>query len=181
MKIKKIIKLKSISTIAIFSAALITLSGNIFALDGDTDGTTSSGYNTPTGVYFGINTLIVSWGAVLGDMFTPHFGLEAGASTSWLLFGTDAIYYLSAKGVLPMGERGQFFAKLGVGAVNSTMLFNSNTARVGPTYGIGFGYSFSRKWLGSIELNGIYAGLSGDSHSQFISMPTVGLSYYFTT
>lgn len=148
--------------------------------------------NLSTGVFASLNTFPIGLSGTLGYQFTPHFGLQAdalGAISGGAGFDFDnvSIYDIAIRGVMPLATRAELFAQLGVGVVSASETFNLpsvpqftiNAQSVGPTYGLGFGYCFTKHWMLSILGFGIYSTDSQVIKSGFKTIPMIGLTYHF--
>lgn len=146
--------------------------------------------NRVTGFFVSLNTLpVFVYGVDVGYQFTPTIGLQAGAQTLWALSGfagvdSATIYDVAARGILPIDSKAEFFGKLGVGMVNgtsNTYILNSKqtTDSVGVTYGLGFGYCFTPRWMLAVQATGIYSTGSQLIRSGFKTIPTINVTYHF--
>lgn len=148
------------------------------------------------GFFASLNILPIFAGGVdFGYLFAKNFGVQAGVFGLWgSATGFDlenaAIYDVAVRGILPVGDRAEFFGKLGVGVISATdNLYNpfvpnqilaSWTAQsFGPTYAFGFGYCFTKQWMASIQGSGIYSTGSQLIRSGFKTIPTIGITYIF--
>lgn len=146
--------------------------------------------NRVTGFFVSLNTLpVFVYGVDAGYQFTPNVGLQAGVQTLWAMSGfagldSATIYDVAVRGILPVGAKAEFFGKLGVGVItgtSETYILNSKqtTESVGATYGLGFGYCFTPRWMLAIQATGIYSTGSQLISSGFKAIPTISVTYHF--
>lgn len=183
--------MKSCLTIAcgtLFSLFLI----NTYAQT-DVYSSADSPANSAAGYFLSVNTLPpFAAGMNAGYQFTRNLGVQAGVIGIWETnFGLDVdtatIYDVAMRGVVPIGDHGEFFSKLGVGMIDgqvkvSLPLFGTvkqNGQSMGPTFGVGFGYYFTRRWAGTVEYTGIYSVGSKVLKNGVKGLPMIGVAYHF--
>lgn len=148
-------------------------------------------YNLHHGFYISPRILPpVAGGFDIGYLFTPYVGLDAGVDSlwGWAIFSIETVtmYHLGVKGILPLGSRFEFFGKLGLGLIHGReqdnfLGFQSDTSSesLGASIGGGMGYSFTPKWVGTLEANGMIYPKSAVLRGGIAVVPMIGFTHYF--
>jgi hypothetical protein len=184
----------------IMKSCLKVICGALFSLflidtcaQADTDIGAESPANSAAGYFISVNTLPpFAAGMNAGYQFTRNLGVQAGVIGIWesdfgLEVDTAAIYDIALRGVVPIGNHGEFFSKLGVGIIDGQVnvsapligTIKQNGQSMGPTFGVGFGYYFTRRWVGTVEYTGIYSVGSSVLKDGIKGLPMIGVTYHF--
>jgi hypothetical protein len=128
-----------------------------------------------------------------GYLFNRNLGLQLGLVSLWDSsfgwdFDTATIYDIAMRGSVPLGSKGEFFGKLGVGVINGEVkvsmpwigTIKQTGESVGPTFALGLGYYFTRHLAGTIEYTGIYSTGSTLLRNGVKAVPLIGVTYHFT-
>ncbi|MCX7126024.1 MAG: outer membrane beta-barrel protein [Gammaproteobacteria bacterium] len=145
--------------------------------------------------YMSLNVLpVFAGGFYTGYLFTPSFGLEAGIDDIWVpdFLGIDdaMIVHLDAKGILPLGSRFELFGKFGLGYLQGNEeigaippylpSYTVTSSCFGLAFGAGLGFSFTPRWVATIEANGIVYPHNSVLEGNVIAIPTIGITHYFS-
>ncbi len=186
MRFTKILKWVSCSIAAIFLS-------NSYAQSADTVPDDQNPANSAAGYFISVATFPIYAGSInVGYHFTRNLGIQAGVLGIWqsalgLDVDTAAIYDVAMRVALPLGDHGELFGKLGVGLINGQVqvalpLFGTikqSGQSIGPTFGLGLGYYFTRHWAGTIEYSGIYSLGSRVLKDGVKGVPMIGVAYHF--
>ncbi|GEM_PF-6276414 len=186
MQFRKILTWTFCSAFTLFLSSTYAESGNMLP-DVQNDMHPAAGY------FFSVGLLPPVAGSMnFGYQFNRNFGLQAGVLGIWestlgLDFDTATIYDVAMRGVLPLGNRGEMFGKLGVGVINGQVqvslpvfgTIKQTGESVGPTFGLGFGFYFTPHWVGTLEYSGIYSVGSKTLKDGVKGVPMIGVAYHF--
>jgi len=149
--------------------------------------------NVHQGFYMSLSTIPPFEGGVnTGYLFNPHFGLEAGVDAAWgfdiLQMSDVEIYHLEAKSIVALGSRFELFGKLGLGYIVGTSQTiplppyipscTQTSSTFGLAFGAGLGFSFTPRWVLSVEGNGIVNPKTGILKGGVGVIPTIGITHY---
>lgn len=115
---------------------------------------------------YGISPL--SLGINFGYQFNRNIAIEAGSQNA-ILLGCIFAPYVAAKGILPLGQRFNFYAKGGVGALLGT------TNTISPFADVGFGVYLSRKTELTMDQSAYYLPRLKSA----VGFTGLGLSFHF--
>src|SRR3990167_2064128 len=148
--------------------------------------------NVHQGLYMSLSTIPPFEGGFnTGYLFNPHFGLEAGVDAAWdfdvLEMDDLEIYHLDAKGMVQLGSRFELFGKLGLGYIVGTGTtlavppyipsYTQTSSCFGLAFGAGLGFSFTPRWVMTIEGNGAVYPKTGILNGGVGVLPTIGITH----
>lgn len=177
----------------LFCSIVAMFLSNTDAQSTDTVSNADNPVNSAAGYFLSVSAFPIYAGSInIGYHFTRNLGIQAGVLSIWetalgLDVDTATIYDVAMRGAVPLGDHGEIFGKLGVGIIDgqvqvSLPLFGTikqSGSSIGPTFGLGLGYYFTRHWTGTLEYSGIYSVGSQVLKNGVKGVPMIGVTYHF--
>ncbi|MCX7121932.1 MAG: outer membrane beta-barrel protein [Gammaproteobacteria bacterium] len=190
-------KLLSVRAVFFAGAIFLTASSAAYADQSNADSFQSmkSAPNLHQGFYMSLNVLPpFAGGLYAGYLFTPNWGLEAGADYIWApdFLAIDDVWmaHLDVKGIVPLSTRFELFGKLGVGYVQGSEeieaippflpAYTQTSGTLGLAFGGGIGFSFTPRWVATLEGSGMVFPKTSTLVGGIAAIPTIGIIHYFS-